>query len=167
MLSKLVVHDIDEPVARDIFSALPADSRVFAAKPACLPCMGCFGCWVRSPGQCVLRDRATPLPMLLADARELVLVSRCVYGGLSPEVKGAMDRSIGYVLPFFRLLDGEMHHTMRYGNGLRLHLHLYGDIAPEERPIAEALVQAMGRNFGCRESRVSFYETPQALAGRV
>ena len=167
MLSKLVIHDIDEPAARAIFSALPADSRAFSAKPACMPCMGCFGCWVRSPGQCVLRDRATPLPMLIADARELTLVSRCVYGGLSPEVKGALDRSIGYVLPFFRLVDGEMHHAMRFGNAPRLHLHLYGAIAPEEQAIAEALAFAIARNFGCKDSQVSFYETPEALARRV
>ena len=167
MISKLVIHDIDAPAAREIFSALPQGSQVFSAKPAFAHCTGCFGCWVKTPGECVLRDRAAPLPFLLAETRELVLVSRNVYGGLSPEVKGVLDRSIGYVLPFFRMLDGEMHHTMRHNNAFALRMHLYGDIDEAEKPIAEALVQAVARNLGGVGPSVCFHDAPQALAGRI
>ena len=38
-------------------------------------CTGCFGCWVRTPGRCVLPDSLCDLPSLVARTDELWLFS--------------------------------------------------------------------------------------------
>ena len=44
----------------------------------------------------------------------LVLLTPVTFGGYSSEIKKAMDRSICMVSPFFRRVDGEVHHKLRY-----------------------------------------------------
>lgn len=161
---RLLIHDLDEAAMGAAPQGTLNDWAVFPARPMVTPCVGCFGCWVKTPGECVIRDRASPLLALLASCDELFLVSRCVYGGLSPEVKAAMDRSIGYMLPFFRIVNDEMHHTMRYPVALRLRVFLYGnDLLAEERAAAEELVKANALNLGAEASSVRFFASPEAV----
>ena len=71
------------------------------------PCVGCFGCWVKTPGQCVIHDGYETNARRLHEAEEVVVCTKWTYGGFSPFVKNVFDRSIGVVLPFFELVDGE------------------------------------------------------------
>lgn len=105
-------------------------------------CRGCIGCWVTSPGACVMRDGLEQLGRLLGTADELVVVSRNTYGGFSPLVKRGLDRTLPYLHPCFRIVDGELHHRMRYdgslrsggtGTRLRERIVLYGPSTPSER----------------------------------
>ena len=45
-----------------------------------------------------------------SNSGELVLVSRCCFGGPGPFVKNVLDRCISYVHPYFVIKNGEMHH---------------------------------------------------------
>ena len=44
-------------------------------------CMGCFSCWVRTPGRCVIRDDATKVYPCIAESDTLLYVSHIRYGG--------------------------------------------------------------------------------------
>jgi len=80
------------------------------------PCIGCFGCWVKTPGFCVLpRDGGTEYYEEMFDADYVVYVSRVTWGGLSAPVKLYTDRLLPLLLPDFRIVNGEMHHKQRYG----------------------------------------------------
>ncbi len=157
MKYRFLIHDLDEDQAQEVLGRLPEDVIVFAAKPRIKHCVGCFGCWVKTPGKCVIHDRCEDTPAMLAASREMIFISRNVYGGFSPEVKAVLDRSIGYNMPFFRILEGEMHHTMRYKDTFQVTAHFYGDISPKEQAIARELVQANGVNYGAESCSVYFY----------
>ena len=79
-------------------------------------CVGCFGCWVKTPGQCVIADDTRGLVERWA-ASDLVAVATPViagcYGSLAKRV---LDRQICQLLPFFTRVDGEIHHELRYGS---------------------------------------------------
>lgn len=94
---------------------LAVDARAKAA-----PCQGCFGCWLKTPGACVLKDSLQRIGAAIAHSRELILVPRCCYGGFSPEVKRAPIRSISQSLPFFTYRGGKLHHILRYRRVLGL-----------------------------------------------
>lgn len=128
-------------------------------------CTGCFGCWVRTPGACVIRDSLGDLGALLVRTSELVLVSLNAFGGLSPLVKRALDRSIGYLHPDFRVVDGQLHHRMRYAaHELSLSCLLYGPSTARERACFRRIAAAVALNLGARLADVRFPATEKDVA---
>ena len=114
-------------------------------------CMGCFSCWTRTPGVCVMHDGLKQLGALLGSADELWIVSHNSFGTYSPLAKRAIDRTLPYLHPCFRVLAGELHHRMRYdgslrsgGAGVRLRetIWLYGPSSMAERESFLAAVRA-------------------------
>lgn len=80
------------------------------------PCVGCFGCWLRTPGECLMDDdgRLTARKQAQTDAR--IVLSPVSFGGYSGLVKAALDRMIPTISPLFELIHGEVHHRLRYPN---------------------------------------------------
>ena len=96
----------------------------------------------------------------LANSGELVLVSRCCFGGPGPFVKNVLDRCISYVHPYFVIKNGEMHHRQRYHHSYGLTVAFYGGATPEEQRTAQEWVQAMAVNLYGRVNEVRFVEQP-------
>lgn len=76
-------------------------------------CVGCFGCWTRTPGRCVIRDDATRIYPLIARSDTLLYVSRIRYGGYDTVMKTMLERAIPVQQAFIRVVDGETHHEQR------------------------------------------------------
>ena len=112
------------------------------------PCVGCFGCWVKTPGLCVItKDRANEIAHSLMGSDAVVLLSHVVYGGFSADVKAFLDRSIQNILPFFETHRGQMHHKMRYGRFPAWVAVGYGESTAEEREIFRALAERNALNM--------------------
>jgi len=77
-------------------------------------CLGCFGCWTKNPGKCVINDDAQEIINKLPLTDLSVYVSPVVFGGYSYELKKILDRQICGILPFFHKVKGELHHPQRY-----------------------------------------------------
>lgn len=160
MSKRLLIHDMQETQIDELKKYLSEDVTVFAASPAVKHCIGCFNCWVKTPGKCIIADRCDRIPMLLAESSEMIIVSRLRYGGYSPDIKAVLDRSIGYIMPYFRIIDNEMHHTMRYQNPFLFTVYFYGEsISEREKQIAKQLVEANRINLGAGSCRVIFEST--------
>lgn len=164
---KLIVHDLEKEVFNSIFDDLPQDVVVIGPERGEIhPCIGCFGCWTKQPGRCILRDAYDHMGLQLGQAEQLLTISRIVYGGFSPFVKNIMDRSLGYILPFFTLRGGEMHHCARYPDKLRWTVGGYGEaVTQEEQATFRQLIQANGVNFLTCGNDVQIAQVPEALAG--
>jgi len=130
-------------------------------------CIGCFGCWVKTPARCVLQDAYSDMPEKLRQADELVIISECVYGMYSPFVKNVLDRSIGYLHPFFAKVNGEMHHRQRYQKTLGFSVYYYGETTEEERKVAKKIAQANAVNLYADLKEVRFYKEFEALTEGV
>lgn len=156
MNKTLILHDLDTNEAKAVFGYI-SDRTLFPASEEYKHCMGCFGCWLKTPGRCVIADRASDFAPLMASHDRLVIISRMVFGGLSPGVKTVLDRSIGFILPFFKIVNGEMHHTKRYEKSPDLTYILYGsDIKDREKETAKKLIAANALNFSCENYSVHF-----------
>lgn len=77
-------------------------------------CRGCFGCWIKTPGVCVIDDLGRDIVRYLIQSDLLVLISPVTFGGYSSLLKRAVERFIPILLPFFRSIDGTIHHQLRY-----------------------------------------------------
>jgi len=82
---------------------------------AIAPCTGCFGCWTRTPGECVIMDDARDVVGSYVGSDFVVFVTPVTFGGYSSQLKKLLDRIILSVLdPRFTVVGGEVHHRLRY-----------------------------------------------------
>ena len=77
-------------------------------------CTGCFGCWVQTPGECVIKDYVETIVRKMVHSDLIIYITPIVFGGYSSILKKALDRQISRVLPYFTKIDGEVHHKKRY-----------------------------------------------------
>jgi multimeric flavodoxin WrbA len=78
-------------------------------------CLGCFGCWLKTPGECVIKDAGNDLPRKVVQSDAVFLLTPVNFGMYSSELKKAMDRfPCPVLLPFFTKINGEIHHGNRY-----------------------------------------------------
>ena len=157
----LLLHDLPPRMVTGSYGA------VLHADGSARVCVGCFSCWVRTPGVCAQPDQWSHMGRSIAACDRLWIVSRCLYGGPGPEVKALLDRSIPYMHPDFAIRGGEMHHKMRLDHHPDLRVLFYGDITQAERETAGRWVRALARNLDFPLERVAFYLSAAELEGEL
>jgi multimeric flavodoxin WrbA len=83
-------------------------------------CVGCFGCWTKTPGVCIIDDDAQDVGRQMIRSDLVVFLTPLSFGGPSSALKRTLDRQICLLSPFFTLVDGEIHHKKRYERYPRL-----------------------------------------------
>lgn len=79
-----------------------------------LPCQGCFQCWTKTPGSCILNDDGNVITNAYMNSDIVIFLSRIRFGGYDALMKNIFDRMIPMILPFFCQHHGETHHKKRY-----------------------------------------------------
>lgn len=135
------------------------------------PCRGCFACWLKHPGTCAIKDDGELILKAMAGSDAQVWITPVAFGGYSPALKKALDRSIPNLLPFFIKVHDEVHHPQRYEN--RRSFTVFGTLASpdaEAERIFHNLVLRNALNLGSviTESRVLYEDAERAgIAGLV
>ncbi len=96
-------------------------------------CIGCFSCWIKTPGECVIRDDMTEINRLYINSDAVVFLSPVVFGQFSVNMKNVIDRILPRLLPFFiNKADGSTAHPFRYAKNPELFFIGYGSGLPEQ-----------------------------------
>jgi hypothetical protein len=116
-------------------------------------CTGCFGCWVKKPGECVINDAMSKINKIFVNSDVVIYLCPIVFGQFSANIKNAIDRWLPNMLPFFeKRPDGSTMHPPRYdaypkqimiGYGDDLSdsdAQLFTDIIKKHRPNVEVLI---------------------------
>lgn len=162
----LIIHDLDPKYNEDIlkkFNLKKEETRIISDNKNITPCMGCFGCWIKTPGECILKDGYNNMGAILGDTRNIIIISETFYGTYSPFVKNVLDRSISYVHPYFTKRDGEIHHQRRYANNTYVKVYLYGNATEEEKNTAKKLVIANLINFYASLEKIDFFNNKEEI----
>ncbi|NTU52095.1 MAG: NADPH-dependent FMN reductase [Chlorobiaceae bacterium] len=77
-------------------------------------CKGCFQCWLKTPGICIIDDDNRELSRKLMSGDLAIFLTPVAYGAYSPELKRMLDHVIANISPFFVRVNGETHHRKRY-----------------------------------------------------
>ena len=108
-------------------------------------CRGCFSCWTRTPGRCIIQDDdQEAILRAWAGAERIILLTPVTFGGYGPELKKTLDRVLPILLPFFTRIQGETHHPQRYP--LPRRLLAVGTLKQEDAESEGAFRRLVGRN---------------------
>ena len=119
-------------------------------------CIGCFGCWTKTPGRCVIRDDAVKVYPKITASRRVLYISKIKYGSYDTVMKTMLERAIPIQQAFIRLLNGETHHIQRNVAPKQATIIGYGNISDEEKQIFTQLVERNARNMCFENYRVIF-----------
>ena len=123
-------------------------------------CVGCFGCWTKTPGKCVIRDDAVRVYPLIARSRKIIYVSKVRYGSYDTVMKTMLERAIPIQQAFIHLVQGETHHVQRQVNVKDAVMIGYGDLTMEEQQVFQQLIERNAKNMNFERWRVRF-ATPE------
>lgn len=129
-------------------------------------CVGCFGCWVKTPGECITPDDG---PRVLAEeiASDFVLwASPLILGFPSALLKKMLDKSIPLIHPYFAVVNGEAHHRPRYARYPRLGLLLGPEPATTQADL-DLCADIFARTALNMKSQLEFVHTTAAPAAKT
>ena len=147
----LLIHDLDSVNFQSISSIFPKDTTIISKDMKNIhPCCGCFKCWIKNPGKCVIDDDYTMMPKLFIENDTIIVITKVKYGCYSSYIKNVIERSIGYLLPFLINVNGETHHSIRYKNKIpkMIFIGYSDDITSSEKKTFLELIKGNAINFG-------------------
>lgn len=115
-----VLDDLQAIVVQELGDAGATVDAVLLREKDIAYCLGCFNCWVKTPGLCTTNDEARDIARRQIQSDVTVLLTPVTFGGYSSEAKKILDRLIPNLSPFFAKIDGETHHKKRYERYPRL-----------------------------------------------
>lgn len=119
-------------------------------------CIGCFGCWTKTPGKCVIRDDAVKVYPIIAKSDTLLYISHIKYGGYDTVMKTMLERAIPVQQAFIRIVAGETHHIQREVTPKKVTIIAYGDIGEEEKEVFKKLIARNAHNMNFENYSIIF-----------
>lgn len=105
---KKVASEIDSSVTKKEYEYFDATTKNISH------CLGCNYCWLKTPGECVIRDDYEPLLKKMSKADEIWLISDTKFGFVSYETKNIVDRVMPLVTMNLHMVGTQMRHIARY-----------------------------------------------------
>jgi multimeric flavodoxin WrbA len=111
-------------------------------------CVGCFGCWLKTPGICLEPDVGRDIAQAVVQSDTTIIFTPVTFGGYSSEIKKIQDRWLPLILPYFGIYHGEIHHPPRYSHYPRLvGIGIQGQPNEQEAHLFKVLIGRNAINF--------------------
>lgn len=127
-------------------------------------CIGCWGCWVKTPGECLISDDSETVRRESINSDLVVFASPIFMGFTSAVLKKTMDRMIPLVHPYIEFVEKECHHRKRYNKYPALGLILDKTADPNtddgDITITRDIFERFSLNFRSKLHFVTFGDTP-------
>jgi Multimeric flavodoxin WrbA len=117
-------------------------------------CIGCWSCWLKTPGKCALKDQTSELYKDYIDSDEVVLLFHTVNGFIDGKGKTFIDRLIPHYLPYIQLSNGECVHKKRYDKYPTMNIYFEkDDLSNEETEVIRSYFARTAYHFksSCKE----------------
>lgn len=112
-------------------------------------CVGCFGCWVKTPGECFQKDDMTIILKAMMHSELVVFFAEIKAGLIDSELKRVNDKMLPLLLPYEEIVEEEVHHRKRYDSYPELALVMLEteELNNEVFAINEQIYRRMAINF--------------------
>jgi multimeric flavodoxin WrbA len=98
-------------------------------------CVGCWGCWAKTPGECVSQDASLSIDRAVINSDFTLWAAPLKLGFPAALLKMAMDKHIPLIHPYMVVDQGEAHHLKRYARYPRLGLLVEKEADTDERDL--------------------------------
>lgn len=151
ILDGMKTNDDGKKLCEIMYSELKEDKNIIITHSLRLKkiasCRGCFGCWIKTPGECIVKDESVEVRKDIVNADVVIYLTPIIFGGYSYELKLMLDKIIPNVLPFFKKIKGEIHHKERYRKKSSLiGIGVYDEINEKNQGLFKELVYRNGIN---------------------
>lgn len=129
-------------------------------------CIGCWGCWVKTPGICDHHDDSPKMDQAVMNADFVLWASPLKMGFPTELLKRAMDKHLPLIHPYMVEDQGEIHHLGRYNRYPRLGLLLERETNTNEQDLelVSKIFRRTALNF---KSRLEFVLTSESRTDDV
>jgi multimeric flavodoxin WrbA len=134
----------------EVLTQMDANIQTFSlAEMKLAHCIGCFDCWLKTPGVCVYGEAgAEAILRAYVQSDMVVFITPILFGGYSSQMKQMIDRFVSLILPYIDMYHGETHHKPRYAKYPRLVVvGVQGRRDTEEARLFKLLVGRNALNF--------------------
>lgn len=160
---RLLIHDLSEDDFQTIFPEGTNNSTVISDDGRIHACIGCLGCLLKTPGKCSLMDDYANLPKLLSSSNEILIISRNVYGSVSPFIKNVIDRMVGYMKASIEIVGGETYFRLRYPGQIHLMVHFYATDNADAKQASQEYIALLANALCIKDYTVEFHDSPESL----
>lgn len=129
-------------------------------------CRGCFHCWVKTPGYCVLKDDSDLLDRTVISSDFVLWASPLVLGFPNEFFKRALDKHLPLLLPNMEIAESEMHHVARYPHYPRIGMLVEKERATDEEDV-RILTDIFARTALNFKTRLEFLATTQEAPEQI
>lgn len=158
---RTIIHDLNEDEIKNI--KFNSNDKIVSSLNCSKSCIGCFSCWTKHPKKCAIKDEYSNMVDSIKRSDELILISKCRYGCYNYQVKRVLERCIGYVLPYFGIREGRIHHKSRFNDKIKFNVYFYGQVDNLDVKCAQELVKANSINLNAESYNVKFYKDKEEL----
>ena len=95
-------------------------------------CVGCWGCWVKTPGECSNQDASLEIDRAIVNSDFTLWAAPLIMGFPAALLKTIMDKGLPLIHPYIEMDRGEFHHLRRYARYPRLGLLVEKESATSE-----------------------------------
>lgn len=125
-------------------------------------CTGCWGCWVKNPGECSIPDDSGEIRDKIIHSDLIIFASPLIMGFTSALLKILQDKLIPLLHPYLEIVNNEIHHQKRYDQypGLALLFQPEPETDDEDIQIVTDIYHRFSINFKSELLFSKSVETP-------
>lgn len=127
----------------------------FLGSEAIKSCIGCWTCWLKTPGRCLFKDIMTETYPDYVNSDKVILLLDTAQGFINHQAKVFIDRTIPHYHPYIEIVDGECHHKARYERYPELYYFFEDqDLNQEEAQVIEDYLYRTAYHFQSKSYRI-------------
>jgi multimeric flavodoxin WrbA len=123
-------------------------------------CIGCWGCWAKTPGECSSQDASLEMDRVVINSDFTLWAAPLKMGFPSTLLKMALDKHIPLIHPYMEVVHNEAHHLKRYERYPRLGLLIETEAGTDEKD-ARIVTDIFSRTALNFKSRLEFSLTTE------
>lgn len=118
-------------------------------------CIGCWTCWLKTPGKCGLKDALSENYADYINADKVILLMDTAQGFINHQAKAFIDRTIPHYHPYIEIVNGECHHKARYARYPELYFYFDAqNLKADEEQVIEDYLYRTAYHFRSKAFRI-------------